>query len=163
MLSVDLRSLEGHAVSIDGALAPEDPVWQDGDTLPSAPIEVHGRISGAGGGRFYFTGHLEGTAVAECRRCLTDVSVTAADDLAVLFVEAGDDEGLEDDPDVFMLDPKARDVDLRPAVREAWLLAVPAYALCRDDCRGLCPTCGVDRNTTACECALTADSAVAGA
>jgi uncharacterized protein len=156
MLSVDLRTLDGHAVTIDGALAPEDAVWQDGDQRPIAPIIVHGRLSGAGGGRYYFTGHLEGSAMAECRRCLTDVTVTAADDLAVLFAESDDEADLQDDPDVFVLDPKARAVDLRPAVREAWLLTVPAFALCREDCRGLCPACGVDRNTTACDCAVAA-------
>jgi uncharacterized protein len=38
-------------------------------------------------------------------------------------------------------------------VREAWLLAVPGFVTCRDGCRGLCPTCGADRNETACGCA----------
>jgi uncharacterized protein len=156
MLSVDLRTLDGHAVTIDGALAPDDPVWQDGDQYPSAPIVVRGRLSGAGEGRYYFTGHLEGEATAECRRCLNDVAVTAADDFAVLFADSDDDADLQDDPDVFVLDPRARDVDLRPAVREAWLLAVPSFVLCRDDCKGFCPTCGVDRNTTTCECASAA-------
>ena len=37
-------------------------------------------------------------------------------------------------------------LDLRPAVREEWLLAAPAFPLCREDCRGLCPQCGANLN-----------------
>jgi uncharacterized protein len=45
-------------------------------------------------------------------------------------------------------------------VREQWLLAVPTFLLCRDDCKGLCPTCGVDLNAGECQCPpqITVDS-----
>ena len=45
---------------------------------------------------------------------------------------------------------RADEIDLRPAVREAWLLAVPGFLLCREDCKGLCPVCGADKNTVDC-------------
>ena len=41
---------------------------------------------------------------------------------------------------------------------EQWLLDVPGYALCREDCKGLCPTCGADLNEGECECPPAADS-----
>ena len=47
------------------------------------------------------------------------------------------------------------ELDLRPALREQWLLNVPGYALCRDDCKGLCPTCGAELNVGPCDCAST--------
>jgi uncharacterized protein len=157
MLSVDLRSVEGQAVQVDGAIAPEDAVWTDVVTRPSSPVTVHGRLSAAGDGRYYFTGTFEGAAVGECTRCLTEVLVRADDSLQCLFVES-DEEGLADDPDVFLLDRKSRSIDLRPAVREGWILAVPSFVLCRDDCKGLCPMCGVDRNTTTCACDADGDA-----
>ena len=43
-------------------------------------------------------------------------------------------------------------LDLRPVVRELVLLDAPSTPLCRPDCAGLCPTCGVDRNSQACQC-----------
>jgi uncharacterized protein len=150
MLSVDLRSLGNQAAIVSGTLGPDDEVWSEGDVRPDRPITVGGRLSGAGGGRYYFTGHFEGTAMAECRRCLVAVPVTAADDVQCLFVEESDEEGLDDDPDVYPIDPRARALDLRPAIREAWILAVPAYVVCRAECRGLCLLCGVDRNTMSC-------------
>jgi uncharacterized protein len=41
-------------------------------------------------------------------------------------------------------------LDLRPMVRELAIVELPAAPLCRDECRGLCPVCGVDRNTLDC-------------
>ena len=156
MLSYDIRSLASKAVQVDGTLAADDPVWREGDPRPSAPVRVVGRLSAAGPGRYYFSGHLEGEVDAECRRCLTDVSVSVAEDVQLLFVESGT-EG-DDDPDVFVVDSRAYELDMRPALREQWLLAVPAFVQCREDCQGLCPTCGADLNAGACECAPATDS-----
>ncbi len=48
---------------------------------------------------------------------------------------------------------------LEDVLREQILLALPAKNLCRDDCKGLCPECGRNRNTDPCECATaSADS-----
>ena len=156
MLSFDIRSLASKAVHVDGWLAPDDPVWQEGDTRPSKPVHVTGRLSAAGVGRFYFSGHLEGEAAAECRRCLNDVAVSIAENIQLLFVES-DTEGA-DEPDVYVVDARAYDLDMRPALREQWLLAVPAFVLCREDCKGFCPNCGADLNAGACDCAPVTDS-----
>jgi len=156
MLSFDIRSLASKAVQVDGVLAADDPVWQDDDPRPSSPIRVTGRLSAAGGERYYFSGHFEGEVSGECRRCLTDVTESVEEDAQLLFVEA-DTEGA-DDPDVYVVDPRAYELDLRPALREQWLLAVPAFVQCREDCKGLCPTCGTDLNTGACDCAPATDS-----
>ena len=156
MLSFDIRSLASGAAQVDGVVAGDDPVWEESDARPAAGVHVTGRLSPAGPGRFYFSGRFDGEVAASCRRCLTDVVLPVADDAHLLFVEADDEEA--DDPDVYRVDPRARDLDLRPAIREQWLLSVPAYAQCRDDCKGLCPTCGVDRNVASCDCAPAADS-----
>jgi uncharacterized protein len=63
------------------------------------------------------------------------------------------DPDAADDPSVYPLAPRATQVDLRPVVREEVALAVPAYLLCREDCAGLCPRCGVDMNQGPHECA----------
>jgi uncharacterized protein len=43
-------------------------------------------------------------------------------------------------------------VDLAEALRQHLLLAVELIPVCREDCRGLCPTCGINRNTDQCDC-----------
>jgi uncharacterized protein len=151
MLSFDIRSLTEHAVTVDDTLSPDDAVWSDGDPKPSEPLRVKGRLSQAGPGRFYWHGTIEGDVALECSRCLASTGSHVSDEAHLIFAEAGS-EGVEDDPDVFLLSDRSPDLDLRPALREQWLLNVPGYALCREDCKGLCPTCGAELNLGPCEC-----------
>ncbi len=156
MLVLDLRSLATAAVTVDDVLPSADPVWQEQDAVPKDGVRVTGRVSAAGAARYYFSGRLSGVLHGECRRCLTDVDVTVEEPAHFLFGEAGADD--LDDPDVFVFDPRDSGLDLRPAVREQWLLAAPAFVECRADCRGLCPTCGADLNAGACSCEPAGDN-----
>jgi len=156
MLSFDIRALEAHAEPVDGELLPTDEVWQEGDPLPQGSVRVTGRLSGAGPDRFYFRGRIEGRAQGECRRCLTDVTTPVALDSHLVFTSS-EGEDAEEESDAYIFDAGERELDLREAVREEWLLHVPTFPLCREDCAGLCPRCGADRNLPAeaggCACA----------
>src|SRR5262249_1693731 len=44
------------------------------------------------------------------------------------------------------------EIDLSGFVHELICLALPVKPLCREECAGLCPRCGVDRNAGACGC-----------
>lgn len=157
MLCFDLRLLDVAPIAVDGHLDRVDPVWKDEDARPVESVHVSGRVSAAGVGRYYFSGHVDGRIAGECRRCLTPVEVAVREEVHGVFAEVGDEEML-DDPDVYPLDTRADELDLRPAIREQWLLAVPAFVQCREDCKGLCPTCGTDRNLGACSCPPSSDS-----
>ncbi len=150
MLYFDIREIESGAQPVDGVLEPSDAIWETDDVLPETPIAVTGRLSVAGPGRVYFTGQLSGSTIMGCRRCLADTSTEVADAFTALYAEPGLDDADEDD--VYPLLPTGRTLDLRPAVREAWLLAVPAFVTCRPECQGLCPICGADRNVVSCAC-----------
>jgi len=150
MLSFDIRSLEHHGVAVDARLSPDDPIWQEGDPRPSGPLHATGRLSTAGPGRYYWHGRIEGDVVMPCRRCLGDATSHVTGEEHVIFVDADDEEA--DNPDVYSLDARADEIDLRPAVREQWLLAVPGFLVCSEECKGLCPTCGADLNAGECEC-----------
>lgn len=154
MLSFDIRSLEREAAVVSGVLPSDDGVWMEGDTpLPVGDgIRVTGRLSAAGTGRYYFSGHLSGTVRQECRRCLVEVESGVDSQVQVLFGALGGED--DDDPDVYPVGSASGDViDLRPAVREQWLLEVPPFSVCRPECKGLCPKCGADLNAGTCGCA----------
>ncbi len=151
MLSFDLRSLDAHAAVVDAQLSPDDAVWEEGDLKPASAVHVTGRLSAAGPGRFYWHGRIEGDVALECSRCLNEAHAHVSDEAHLIFAESGGEEEI-DDPDVYLLDPNAHEIDLRPALREEWLLAAPSFSLCRDDCKGLCPHCGIDLNTGTCTC-----------
>lgn len=156
MLSFDIRELERQAVIVDGELSPDDAVWAEGDPTPDAPVHATGRLSKAGNGRFYWSGRIEGTVREACRRCLVDVSARVSEHVHVLFVEADDE--VAEDPDAYRLPPHASTIDLRPAIREQWLLGAPSFVLCREDCKGICPQCGADLNAGPCDCPPVTDS-----
>jgi uncharacterized protein len=156
MLSFDIRELEHQAIKVDGDLPVDDPVWAEGDPVPAAPLHATGRLSKAGAGRYYWSGRIEGTASEACRRCLAAVSVPVSEDVHALFVEAGDE--VAEDPDAYRLPSHAQVIDLRPAIREQWLLGMPSFVLCREDCKGLCPRCGADLNAGPCSCPPVTDS-----
>jgi uncharacterized protein len=155
MLSFDIRALEDQAATVNGALDAHDPIWIEGDTLPEGAVKATGRLSVAGPGRYYWSGAIEGTTIVPCRRCLADTTAHVAEDVHVLYAESGDEI---DDPEIYVLAPRARTIDLRPAVREQWLLAVPRFPLCQEECKGLCPTCGAELNAGACECPPAVDA-----
>jgi uncharacterized protein len=156
MLSFDKRAVEAKAAIVDDVLPADDPVWQPTDSVPNGPLRVTGRLSAAGSSRFYWHGQVVGDIVLACRRCLADASVHVQDESHVIFAEAGSDEA--DDPDVQVLDERSNQIDLRPTLREQWMLNVPSYVVCREDCKGLCATCGKDLNEGPCDCPSSRDS-----
>lgn len=156
MLCFDIRSLESQAATVNEELAADDPAWQNGDPVPSGPLRVVGRLSAAGPGRFYWHGRIAGEIEMPCRRCLMDTLSRVSDEAHVIFAASDDEE--TGDPDVYRLDARAHAVDLRPVIREQWLLNVPSFALCREDCKGLCPTCGAELNAESCGCPPAGDA-----
>ncbi|MGI9082171.1 MAG: YceD family protein [Thermoleophilaceae bacterium] len=85
--------------------------------------------------RLRFAGALRGP----CMRCLEDVGATVDVD-AREIEQPGDGEELRS-PYV-----EGGEVDLRGWAREALTLALPTQIVCRQDCRGLCATCGANLN-----------------
>jgi uncharacterized protein len=87
------------------------------------------------------TGALRG----ECARCLRPIEDSLDVRMQELYAYANsstDDTTDEDEVGRIQGDL----IDLEPALRDAVVLALPANPLCRDDCPGLCPDCGVHRD-----------------
>jgi uncharacterized protein len=91
----------------------------------------------------HVSGTVGGDVVFECRRCLQEFRRPMSVEIDDVFLYPGESEEaeyrIEDDH-----------VDLEPMVRDAFVLALPLNPLCRDDCRGLCTTCGADLNVVDC-------------
>ena len=155
MLSVDLRELHRGPVETVGQLPPDDPTFEGLELDLAEPIQVRGRLSEAGPDEFFWHATLSGRIRGACRRCLTDLSYLLDAEVEVLFSA---DPDAADDPSVYALTPPVTEVDVRGAVREEVALAVSAFPLCREDCKGLCPHCGADLNAGPCGCAASASS-----
>jgi uncharacterized protein len=96
----------------------------------------------------YISGVVRGPVKGECGRCLRDIDDSYDFEIQELFlfeesetVEKSDDEDDEDADEAGRMQGDL--IDLEPAVRDAVVLALPVNPLCRQDCPGLCPDCGV--------------------
>jgi uncharacterized protein len=154
MLQVDVRDLHRGPVETAGQLESADPTFAGLSLGLDGPVRVTGRLSQTGDQDFFWHGRLRATLRGSCRRCLTDVVYPLDADIEVLFSA---DPDAADDPSVYPLTAPVTRVDVRPAVREEVALAVSAYPLCREDCAGLCPRCGVDLNAGPCGCLAHSD------
>jgi uncharacterized protein len=96
-------------------------------------------------------GHVSGDWEGECRRCLRPVGGALTTDVRELYRPRADGEADDDDEETYPLG--GDHLDLAPLARDALLLALPLAPLCREDCAGLCPTCGQDLAEGACDCA----------
>jgi uncharacterized protein len=134
---------------------PNDFPLEETDLQLIEPAEVRGRLRRRAG-EVELTGRLTTTLETVCARCLKPVSIPFSADFDERFVTSvswGAEEQHElasDDLNLSIFDGTG--IDLDQLVREQLLLAKPAQVLCREDCRGLCPVCGADRNTAACKC-----------
>jgi uncharacterized protein len=88
------------------------------------------------------SGQARAPLTGECSRCLDPLNATAEVELQQLFVypdlHADQSEDAEDGLGQLIDDR----LDLEPVVRDAVVLALPISPRCREDCPGLCPTCG---------------------
>ncbi len=101
--------------------------------------------------RFLLGGTLAAAGRAECGRCLEPFDLRWDVPVEIIVLrDKGTDEG---EGDSLVIHQSKGEVDLCDALRESAVLAFPLAPICREDCKGLCPTCGMDRNTGACECA----------
>jgi uncharacterized protein len=99
-------------------------------------------------------GDLRGTLEMPCARCLEPARIAVDIPLTVSFVEKSDDDDAEDASDdaddVVFFD--GAEIDLGLEMRDEILLALPINPMCQDDCLGLCPVCGGNRNSVPCDC-----------
>jgi uncharacterized protein len=149
MLQVDVRELRHGPVLVSGKVQPDDPLFEGLDVALLGPVTVGGDLESAGHGGYYWHGQFAGSVRLVCRRCLAEFVAAVDRSVEVLFSA---DPALQDDPSVYPLPDALTHVDVRPAVREEFALAVDVFPLCRPDCRGLCPRCGADLNAGPCGC-----------
>jgi uncharacterized protein len=114
-----------------------------GSRLSSAPLVVDLWLERIPDG-IVVHGRVAAEYESECSRCLKPVRARVEDPVRELF------EAEAIDGETYPLE--GEEIDLELPVRDAVLLDLPVAPLCREDCAGLCPHCGIDRNETDCDC-----------
>ena len=110
---------------------------------PDATVEVSLRLEALTDG-LVVDGQVSAPWADSCRRCLAPAAGVVLGEIRELY------QVVLTDPDAFEI--VGDQIDLAAMVREIILLDAPLAPLCRLDCAGLCPTCGIDLNTASCDC-----------
>jgi len=92
-------------------------------------------------------GKLSGNFQVPCARCVEPVATPVEADYDLIFRPIGADAS-DTEIGYYLKDSLL----LEDVLREQVLLALPVRTLCKDDCKGLCPRCGVNRNLQSCSC-----------
>jgi uncharacterized protein len=127
------------------------------DLLGIGPVDCFGTVTFSDPD-FVLHGGLRYEQTVACNRCLKPVVVPAEAGLDLILVErarprsAGVDEVELSESDLGVVEVMGDSFETRPLVLEQVALGVPMKPLCREDCRGLCPVCGIDRNEASCDC-----------
>jgi uncharacterized protein len=126
----------------------DDP-WGPADDAIVDPIELDLHLDSVVEG-LLVRGTIDVHLTLPCARCLAPQRADRTVEVAELFLDPTkreDDE--DDDPGYELIDDRTA-VDLSTMVRDAVVIDLPTRVLCRDDCAGLCPVCGTDRNEGDC-------------
>ena len=104
------------------------------------PVQLSGEVSNESG-ILRLRGTIKAIYSTFCARCLKplDILLTAEVDTVL-----SDDPEAEEEDDLFVLTGDS--VDPADVIVPALILQVQMTYLCKEDCKGLCPHCGADRN-----------------
>ena len=116
------------------------------DPVRFEDVVVRGEYLCPGDNRISLKAEVTAQADTRCSRCLEPVRIPVAADVDAVFDRQPDPE----DPDLYSFE--ASTVELTDAVRDALLLQLPMRVLCAEDCKGLCPVCGINLNKGTCTC-----------
>ena len=155
---LELRKIEFRESYPPGAIDLGAEISQKG------PLAVEGRaelIEEHHGGKKYvkdirLVGKFQSDLELRCARCLDVVPMRLTENFDLLYRPLGavkmPDEVSISDADTEIGFYQGDGLELAEAVKEQVLLAVPLRALCREDCLGLCPQCGTNKNAAECHC-----------
>jgi uncharacterized protein len=149
----DLSRLRGDTDHLDRRYPPEAFDLAGEEFRLTAPVQLAADVR-RDGKKVRLRGRVTTTLELPCSRCLEPFAVPVDAELDSLFLPAtentgeGEREVEEDELGVSFYRDDV--IDLGEAMREQFFLAVPMKPVCREDCQGLCPVCGVNRNREAC-------------
>lgn len=120
-----------------------------------APLTIHLAVA-----REYDHIRVSGRVATElrlnCSRCLAEYRAQVDSPFTIFYLRA---TGTDQDEEVELAEEElisatysGDEIDFTPEIAEQIIMAIPFKPLCREDCRGLCPTCGADLNVAGCDC-----------
>ena len=157
---ISVKELELKKVHFEVAFPPgEIDYVDDGDRLSQAtPLQAEGsaELLPHTLGEIRIRGHLAVTMRCDCNRCLEPAEFPIDSDFDLFYrpaARADYDEEVEiDEGETEIAFYEGAGVELENVLREYVLLSLPMQRVCREECHGICPVCGHNRNLANCGC-----------
>jgi len=155
-MKIEADKVLSEGLSIEHRFEPEEIILDDEHARLTSPADVHLKVRRTGE-RIKIRGRITASAEVDCDRCLGAVAFPIESEFDAEFEPANqlsEEEGHEiaaDELNVATFEDGV--IDVNDLVREQIYLAMPARMLCTEECMGLCPVCGANRNVDdACDC-----------
>lgn len=163
MLVLDTTKIPPEGLDVDEALTPGE-IHVEGaeDFRLEEGGRLRGRVELGDEQSVHVSGHVQATLRLACGRCLEPFPWRLDQKLELFYLPHRPDQEQEDEVELTERDMvvayyQGHSIDLGEMVREQFYLTVPMKRLCKEDCKGLCPKCGANRNREACGCPAEVD------
>jgi uncharacterized protein len=155
---LSIKQMELREIRFDEIFAPGELDFQDDEIQQGGPLHVEGtaELLPNTEGQVRVRGKFEVRLETECDRCLgrAQFPLSSSFDLfykLVSFIAREEEVGL-DEGEVELGFYQGGGMELEDILREQVLLLMPMQRVCSEDCKGICPSCGKNRNETPCDC-----------
>jgi uncharacterized protein len=153
---IDLKDLGHDKISIKDSFVPGDVDFTADGIRQVGSMDWNATAERAGT-EIRIAGSLEVPMELTCSRCLEPANCPISKAFDVYFQQR--DKAMFDEDEIELTEKDTRtafftgtQLAIGDILREQVLLALPMKALCRLDCKGLCPQCGTNLNINSCEC-----------
>jgi uncharacterized protein len=154
---LDLNKLHGPREHFERTFQPSAFDPQDSEYRLAAPVEVSLDVQKLGADVFGVSGRAATRLAVECSRCVEPLEVPIDVPFDLRYVphseNTGEGEREVGEEDLATAFYREGMLDLIDLLREQFVLALPMKPLCTEACRGLCPVCGTNLNSSQCGCA----------
>ena len=160
MLLIDIPRIPLEGLDLDEALDPASlRVEGESEFVLASGARLRAHVDLVDGTTVHVRGRLSGRLQLDCGRCLEGYTAPVEQELDLFYLPGATERPEDQEEEVELSDREvvvgyydgAR-LDLGDVAREQIFLSLPLKRLCREDCRGLCPTCGKDLNAGNCGC-----------
>jgi uncharacterized protein len=161
MLVLELASIPPEGLEVDETLSPgEVHVLGEESFALLEGGRLRCRVDRGDDQSVHVRGRLSARVGLQCGRCLEDFAFAMEQDLDLFYLpHRAEEEESEEEDEVELADRDmvvayyhGERLDLGEMIREQLFLGLPMKRLCREQCAGLCPTCGANRNARPCAC-----------
>ena len=156
---LELQVLERQKIRFDQAFAPgmiglpDQVLRQVGDLKATGVAEL---LDPFGVREIRVRGDLQGEVELPCARCLEPIRLGVSEAIDLFYKPMSQ---IAREQDIAISESETEvgfyeggGLELADVIREQVLMSLPMRAICREECRGLCQTCGRNRNRETCGC-----------